>query len=138
MNENYEDLKGLELVGLKKVSTYHVSTVICLVFLLAMIIITFIWVILPLHNLILNIGFICGIISGIYNIILEFTIPDRHLHWSFKVPEDYRGWQYLFLSATCVDYEPEENIITLKFNDDIDQELYNFIMLLEKERKTQD
>ena len=97
MNENYEDLKGLELVGLKKVSTYHVSTVICLVFLLTMIIITFIWVILPLHNLILNIGFICGIISGIYNIILEFTVPDRHLHWSFKVPENYRGWQYLFL-----------------------------------------
>ena len=137
MNVNYDDLKGLELVGLKKVSTYHVSTVVCLVFLLSMIIVTFFYVIIPLHNVILNIGFILGVIGGIYNIILEFSSPERHLHWTFKVPEDYRGWQYLFFTATCIDYEPKTNIITLRFNNDIDEELYNFIMMLEEEQKTQ-
>lgn len=137
MNVNYDDLKGLELVGLKKVSTYHVSTVICLVLLLSMIIVTFFYAIMPLHNIILNIGFICGMIGGIYNIILELGSPERHLHWTFKVPEDYRGWQYLFLTATCIDYKPNINTVTLRFNNDIDEELYNFIMMLEEEQKTQ-
>lgn len=136
MNVNYDDIKGLELVELKKVHTFHISTAISLAFLLIMIIVTFIWIVLPLHNIILNIGFICGMIGGIYNMIL--TIPERHLHWSFKIPEDYRGWQYLFLSANCIDFEPETNIVTLQFNNDIDKELYHFIMMLEKEKKTQD
>ena len=136
MNVNYDDIKGLELVGLKKVHTFHISVAISLAFLLIMIIVTFIWIVLPLHNIILNIGFICGMIGGIYNMIL--TIPESHLHWSFKIPEDYRGWQYLFLSANCIDFEPETNIVTLQFNNDIDKELYYFITMLEKEKKTQD
>lgn len=136
MNVDFDDIKGLELLGLKKVHTFHVSVAISLAFLLIMIITTFVLVILPLHNIILNIGFICGIIGSIYNMIL--LIPEKHLHWTFKIPNDYRGWQYLFLCANCIKYEPETNIITLQFNDDTDQELYRFISLLEKEKKTQD
>lgn len=121
MKNDFEKMKDLNVIGIKRVKTYHISLIASLLFLLITLIVTFIYVIIPLKNIILNIGFTLGIAAGLYNIIGEIAVPERHLHFMFKLPADYDGWKGLFLISKCIQYDSENDILVLQFLDSLEK-----------------
>ena len=122
--------EGVDIVTVKKVTTYRVGAIVALLLLIGVLITTFIYIALPLHKTFLTIGFIGGIIAGIYNISVEIFSPGNHLHWFFKLPKDFQGWQLLYLISKCIKYSPLENIVVLQFNDDIEPQLAEVLLAL--------
>lgn len=127
MNEDLDALKGLDMVEIRKVSTYHISTIVSLLLLLGVIIATFVYFVLPMHKSLLTAAFIGGIIAGLYNVVREF-IPERHFHLCFKVPDDYAGWKILFLISHCIQYEPEKELIVIQFDEELEDYLEQFLL----------
>ena len=116
-----DKMKNLNVLDIKRVRTYHVSLIVSLLFLLATLVTTFIYIVIPLKSLALNIGFILGIIAGLYNVVGEILFPEKHLHFIFKLPEDYEGWKGLFLISKCIRYDSENNILVLQFLDALEK-----------------
>lgn len=121
MKNDFDKMKNLKVIDISRVRTYHVSLIASLLFLLGVLVTTFIYVILPLKITILNIGFILGIIGGLYTIVGEITGPENHLHFTFKLPDDYDGWKGLFLISKCIRYDSENNILVLQFLDSLEK-----------------
>ena len=138
MNEDFESMKGFKILTVKRIKTYHASSIFATLFLTFVLVITFIYFVLPLKSKLLTGSFIGGIIIGIYSVIMEILFPEKHLHWYFKLPEDYNGWKVLYMISKCVQYQPRENIIVVEFIDGLDRELENILYDLIEENEAQD
>lgn len=130
MNDEFEELKKLEILEIRNIRKYSVSAVVSLTLLLATMIATFVVFVLPLHKTLLNIAFIGGIIAGIYNISMELLMPEKHIQWTMRVPEDYTGWKALYLVSNCIQYQPKENIVIVQFGEKFDEEFRKIISML--------
>lgn len=116
-------LEGLDIVQIIKRKTYRISAIITLLLLMGVMVGTFIYFVLPLQQFPLILAFIGGFVAGTYNIVMEFTYPEKHLHFVLKIPKDYGGWKVLFLISTCIRYDSEKNLLTIQFMDALEQEL---------------
>ena len=132
MKEELEKLKDLTLLDIRRIRTYRISTILSLLFLLGALITTFIYVVIPMHSTILTWSFILGIIAGIYTILGEIILPEKHLHMTFKLPDNYDGWKVLYLVSKCIKYDLNENIIIIQFASDIEGNVDKFIKELVK------
>lgn len=132
-SEEFEALKELDIVEVKKVKTYHVSVIVTFICLLAAVVAAFIYCILPLHRPGTNILFMIGIVISILNIIAEITFPDKHLYWIVKIPQNDELWKILFLIAKCIHYNTTEDVMTIQFMDDMEADLYKLIQRMLKE-----
>ena len=130
MNDEFEELKKLEVLEIRNITKYSVSALVSLTLLLATMVATFIVFVLPLHKILLNIAYIGGIIVGIYNISMEILMPEKYLQWTMKVPEDYTGWKALYLVSNCIQYRPKENIVIIQFGEMFDEEFRKIISTL--------
>ena len=130
MNDNFnvDEIKRLELIQIQQIRTYHVSLMITFMLLLGVIITTFIYFALPLRNFVLTTAFIGGIIAGVYNLLVEIFHPEKHLHWSFHIPDDYDGWQVLYLISKCIYYNKEKNIVVVQFVDELESLLKDALL----------
>lgn len=137
-NEDFESMKGFKILTVKRIKTYRASSILATLFLTFVLIMTFIYFVLPLKSKLLTGSFIGGIIIGIYSVIMEILFPEKHLHWYFKLPEDYNGWKVLYMISKCVQYQPRENIIVVEFIDGLDRELENILYDLIEENEAQD
>ena len=138
LKEEFEKLKEFDIVEIKRVRKYNVLTIITTFLLTLVIIATFIYFVIPLHETFLTVSFIGGIVIGLYNISLEFISPEKHLHWYCKIPEDFDGWKSLYLISKCIEYDPEENITIIQFSDKIESELEKILYEIIKENETQE
>lgn len=137
-SEDYESLKGFEVLTVKRIKSYHLISILSTLILVFVLIATFIYFVLPLKTGVLTCAFIGGIISGLYNIVIEILFPEKHLHWYFKLPENYNGWKVLYMISKCIQYEPEENIIVVEFIEGFDDTLEKILYNTIKEYETQD
>lgn len=137
-NEDFESMKGFKILTVKRIKTYRASSIFATLFLTFVLVMTFIYFVLPLKSKLLTGSFIGGIIIGIYSAIMEILFPEKHLHWYFKLPEDYNGWKVLYMISKCVQYQPRENIIIVEFIDGLDKELENILYDLIEENEAQD
>ena len=117
MKNEFEELKKLDVLEVHNIKKYSISAIISLTLLLGVIGATFFVFVLPMHKIWLNIAFIGGIITGIYNISMELIAPEKHLRWLLKLPEDYDGWKALYLVSNCVEYHPDKNVVVVQFTD---------------------
>ena len=121
--EEFDKMKGLSVVSVRKIRTYRVSAIITLLLLIGVLVATFKWFVLPLRAPALTIAFIGGIFAGVYNLVCEICFSEKHFHWAFKIPEDYEGWKVLYMISKCIEYNIEENILTVQFMDALEPEL---------------
>lgn len=137
-NEFEEVLKEIEIISIKKVTTYKAGLIVALSLLMATLVSTFIVLVLPLHRIFLNIVFAGGMVAGIYNLSVELLSPKWHLHWFIKVPVDFKGWRILYLISKCITYDRDKNLIVLQFDEEIEPQLEKELLKLIKTRKSQD
>lgn len=131
-----KSLEGISVVSVKKVTTYRVGAIVALLLLLGVIVATFIYFVIPLHKTLLTIAFIGGVIAAIYNISVELLSPGQHLHWHFKLPDNFQGWQTLYFISKCIKYDPNENLLVLQFHDEIEPQLAKILLELIKEQES--
>ena len=133
-----KSLEGISVVSVKKVTTYRVGAIVALLLLIGVLVATYIYFVIPLHETILTIAFIGGVIAGIYNLSVELLSPGQHLHWFFKLPNNFNGWQVLYFISRCIHYDPTKNILVLQFNDEVEPQLAEVLLDLIKKEESQD
>lgn len=133
-----KSFEGVSVVSVKKVTTYRAGAIVALLLLLGVLVATYIYFVIPLHKIYLTIAFIGGIIAGIYNLSVELLSPGQHLHWHFKLPNNFQGWQVLYLISKCIKYIPTENLLVLQFNDEVEPQLAKVLLDLIKTQESQD
>lgn len=137
-SKDFESMKGFEIITVKRIKTYRASAILATLLLTFVLVMTFIYFVLPLKAAWLTGAFIGGIIAGVYTMVMEIIFPEKHLHWYFKLPEDYNGWKVLYMISKCIQYEPKENIIVVEFMEGLDKELENILYDLIDEYEAQD
>ena len=137
-SKDFESMKGFEIITVKRIKTYRASAILATLLLTFVLVMTFIYFVLPLKATWLTGAFIGGIIAGAYTMVMEIIFPEKHLHWYFKLPEDYNGWKVLYMISKCIRYEPKENIIVVEFMEGLDKELENILYDLIDEYEAQD
>lgn len=136
--KDFEQIKGFEIITVKRAKTYHIVPIVTLLVLTISLILTFIYIIIPAKIVGLNIAFGFSIFVGIYNVIMELIYPEKHLHWYLKIPENYNGWKILYMVSKCIEYKAEERIVIIQFMDELESELEPILLDMIKEHKTQD
>ena len=126
-NEDFESMKGFEIITVKKVKTYRASIILTTLLLTIVLVATFIYFVLPLKAMWLIGAFIGGILAGVFNITMEVIFPERHLRWYLKIPENYNGWKVLYVISKCIQYDPKQGILILEFAEGLDEELENLL-----------
>lgn len=119
MNENFMD--GLQLLAIKKQKNYNLVAILTMIALTGIMIVLLFSTILPWHNLLWTAIFNIAILIGIYNIINEIFFPEQYNIYLFIVPEDYSGWNMLYLVSTCVGYDAEKNLISIKLSNKVEK-----------------
>lgn len=119
MNENFMD--GLQLLAIKKQKNYNLVAILTMIALTGIMIVLLFSTILPWHNLLWTVIFNIAILIGIYNIINEIFFPEQYNIYLFIVPEDYSGWNMLYLISTCVGYDAEKNLISIKLSNKVEK-----------------
>jgi hypothetical protein len=77
-------------------------------------------------------------VAGIYNLSVELLSPKWHLHWSIKVPVDFKGWRILYLISKCIAYDRDKNLIVLQFDEEIEPQLEKELLKIIKTQRSQD